>query len=85
MEKVLILTGWGYSEYVAAAAMALKALNGRAEVRGVSRRRLPELLTEIGRKSNRHLHFGRGIGGRCLGFVCSVEKAEDKGREGRLD
>ncbi|MGN0845337.1 MAG: sigma 54-interacting transcriptional regulator [Kiritimatiellia bacterium] len=43
----LILTGWGYSEYVVAAAVALKGLNGRAEVCGVSRRRLPELLSEL--------------------------------------
>lgn len=43
----LILTGWGYTEYVIAAAVALKALGGEAEVYGVSRRRLPELLTEL--------------------------------------
>ena len=43
----LILTGWGYAEYVAAAAVALKALGGSAEVLGVSRRRLPELLGEV--------------------------------------
>ncbi|MBQ3288712.1 MAG: sigma-54-dependent Fis family transcriptional regulator [Kiritimatiellae bacterium] len=43
----LILTGWGYAEYVASAAAALKALGGRADVCGVSRRRLPELLSEI--------------------------------------
>ena len=43
----LILTGWGYAEYVASAAVALKALDGRAGVCGVSRRRLPELLSEL--------------------------------------
>ena len=43
----LILTGWGYAEYVASAAAALKALNGDADVMGVSRRRLPELMEEI--------------------------------------
>jgi len=43
----LILTGWGYAEYVASAAVALKALGGRADVCGVSRRRLPELLGEL--------------------------------------
>ena len=43
----LILTGWGYAEYVASAAVALKALGGRADVCGVSRRRLPELLSEL--------------------------------------
>lgn len=40
----LILTGWGYAEYVASAAVALKALGGRADVSGMSRRRLPEFL-----------------------------------------
>ena len=43
----LILTGWGYVEYVVAAAVALKALNGNAAVYGVSRRRLPELIGEL--------------------------------------
>ena len=43
----LILTGWGYAEYVASAAVALKALDGRADVYGVSRRRLPEMLSEL--------------------------------------
>ena len=43
----LILTGWGHVEYVVAAAAALKALNGAADVLGVSRRRLPELLGEL--------------------------------------
>ena len=45
--KNLILTGWGYAEYVAAAAVALKALDGQADVLGMSRRRLPEFLTAL--------------------------------------
>ena len=44
----LILTGWGYAEYVASAAVALKALDGKADVLGMSRRRLPEFLAELG-------------------------------------
>ena len=43
----LVLTGWGYAEYVASAAAALKGLGGNADVLGVSRRRLPELMEEI--------------------------------------
>ena len=43
----LILTGWGHVEYVAAAAAALKALEKDADVLGVSRRRLPELMEEL--------------------------------------
>lgn len=40
----LILTGWGYTDYAVSAAVALKALKGEADVRGMSRRRLPEFL-----------------------------------------
>ena len=43
----LILTGWGYAEYVASAAVVLKALRGDADVKGMSRRRLPEFLAEL--------------------------------------
>ena len=43
----LVLTGWGYAEYVASAAVALKALGGNADVYGMSRRRLPEFLGEL--------------------------------------
>ena len=43
----LVLTGWGHAEYVASAAAALKALGGRADVFGVSRRRLPEFLGKL--------------------------------------
>ena len=44
MQNTLILTGWGWKEYSVAAAAVLKALGGMADVRGVSRRRLPEFL-----------------------------------------
>lgn len=46
----LILTGWGYAEYVASAAVALKALGGRADVYGVSRRCLPKFLGELAKE-----------------------------------
>ena len=38
----LIITGWGWKEYAVAAAVALKGLNGLAEVMGMSKRRHPE-------------------------------------------
>ena len=44
--ETLILTGWGWSDYACAAALALRRFD-QAEVRGVSTRRLPELLNEI--------------------------------------
>ena len=43
VSKQLILTGWGRSDYVAAAAVALKAI-GEADVLGVSMRWLAYVL-----------------------------------------
>ncbi len=40
----LILTGWGYAEYMASAAAALKALNDNAEAMGVSRNTVRKYL-----------------------------------------
>ena len=42
--KTLVLTGWGWKEYAVAAAAALEALGGDAEVLGMSKRRLPEFM-----------------------------------------
>ena len=39
--KTLVLTGWGWKEYAVAAAAVLDALGGEADVRGMSKRRLP--------------------------------------------
>ncbi|MBP5232081.1 MAG: hypothetical protein J6333_01605, partial [Planctomycetes bacterium] len=61
--NALILTGWGWHEYAVAAAAALKALGGEAEVLGVSKRRLPELLTSEGRKWKRVHLIGLSLGG----------------------
>ena len=33
----LILTGWGWKEYAVAAAIALKALGGKADVMGMTK------------------------------------------------
>ena len=41
------MTGCDYTEYVGSAAVALKALDGKADVLGMSRRRLPEFLAEL--------------------------------------
>lgn len=53
MSSNLILTGWGYLDYVVAAAAAYKAFNGDADILGVSKRRLPELLDEIAYRKKR--------------------------------
>ncbi len=44
--NTLILTGWGWLDYAAAAALAVKRFPD-AELRGVSTRRLPELLEAL--------------------------------------
>ena len=46
----LILTGYGLKEYAVAAAVALKGLGGQAGIRGVSKRRLPELLEGVAKE-----------------------------------
>ena len=47
MTDTLILTGWGWKEYAVAAAVVPRAHHGDADVLGVSKRRLPELLEEL--------------------------------------
>jgi len=46
MAKTLILTGWKYSDYAVAAALALRHFR-TADILGMSRRRLPEYLEEV--------------------------------------
>ena len=38
----LILTGWGWKEYAVAAAVALKALSGKADVMGMSKQTMKQ-------------------------------------------
>lgn len=59
----LILTGWGWKEYAVAASVVLKALDGQAEVRGMSKRHLPEFLAAEGAKWKRIYLVGIGLGG----------------------
>ena len=59
----LILTGWGWKEYAVAAAVALKALCGKADVMGMSKRRLPEFLELEGGKWRRIFLVGLSLGG----------------------
>ena len=59
----LILTGWGWKEYAVAAAVALKALGGKADVMGMSKRRLPEFLELEGGKWRRIFLIGLSLGG----------------------
>ena len=62
MDK-LILTGYGWTDYAVAAAVALKGLGGLADVAGVSKRRLPEML-EAPAKGVRNIYIlGVALGG----------------------
>ena len=46
MTKTLILTGWKHIDYAVAAALALRHY-GKADILGMSRRRLPEFMEEV--------------------------------------
>ena len=63
MQNTLILTGWGWKEYSVAAASALRALKGMADVRGVSKRRLPEMLEELPPNYKKVVIVGVALGG----------------------
>ena len=82
----LILTGWGYAEYVVSAAVALKALGGRADVYGVSRRRLPEFLGELagerGTPQWKHIYLlGLSLSGDPDALKTALAKLKAKGVE----
>ena len=82
----LILTGWGYAEYVASAAVALKALGGRADVYGVSRRRLPEFLGDLagerGTPQWKHIYLlGISLSGDPESLKTALAKLKAKGVE----
>ena len=63
MQNTLILTGWGWKEYAVAAAIALKSLGGKADVMGMSKRRLPEFLETDGGKWRHIILVGLSLGG----------------------
>lgn len=75
----LIITGWGWKEYAVAAAVALKGLNGLAEVMGMSKRRLPEYFEGEGRKWKRVFLIGMSLGGdeqRLAAALKAMKKTE---------
>ena len=63
MMKTLILTGWGWREYSVSAAVALKSVDGDADVIGMSRRRLPEFLESYSQKHKRIIIIGVSLSG----------------------
>ena len=61
--KTLVLTGWGWKEYAVAAAAVLDALGGEADVRGMSKRRLPEFMEGEAAAWKRIVLVGLSLGG----------------------
>ena len=78
MNKNLILTGWGRSDYAVAAAVALRAI-GEADVLGVSMRRLADALEKesVGRESVYVL--GVGLGNEAEAFAEVASRVVAKG------
>ena len=58
----LILTGWGYPDYAVAAAIALRYYK-KAEIKGMSTRRLPEYLNDVNCKYKEIVILGVGLSG----------------------
>ena len=78
----LIITGWGWKEYAVAAAIALRAVKGQAEVMGMSKRRLPEFLEGCGRKWKRIVLIGISLGGDEARLAAALKCGV---RQGHLD
>ena len=79
VQSTLILTGWGWKEYSVAAAAVLKALGGTADVRGVSRRRLPEFLEVLPPCCKRVHIIGVSLAGDPDGLASALAKLEKRG------
>lgn len=73
MGKSLILTGWSKPEYVAAAAAALEALRGKADIAGVSMDRLADVLTERGPSYSTVYVLGIGLKKRIGAILTSLK------------
>jgi len=82
----LILTGWGHVDYVVSAAAALQAFGGKADVYGVSRRRLPEFLGELaserGTPQWKHIYLlGVALAGDPPALKAALMKLQARGVE----
>ena len=77
--NILILTGWGYHDYVAAAAATLKIFGNKADVCGVSRRRLPEMLRDAGSKWDKIVILGVSLSADVPMLAKSLENLKKKG------
>lgn len=80
MNKTLILTGWGKSDYAVAAAVALRAL-GEADVLGVSMRRLVDVFAKESTGRSRIYVLGVGLGNEAEAFAAAASRAVAGGAE----
>ncbi len=78
MNKNLILTGWSKPEYVAAAAAALEALNGKADVAGVSMNQLASVMAERGEKYSAVYVLGVGLKMNIGAILAALKKLKAK-------
>ena len=78
MKRSLILTGWSKPEYVAAAAAALEALKGNADVAGVSMDRLAEVLVARGPNYSAVYVLGVGLKRRIAGILSALKLLKTK-------
>lgn len=77
-KKSLILTGWSKVEYFAAAAAALEALKGDADVAGVSMDRLAEALSERAPKYAEVYVLGVGLKKNIGGILAALRELKAK-------
>ena len=75
----LILTGWGYRDYAVAAAATLKIFGNKADVCGVSRRRLPEMLRDAGSKWDKIVILGVSLSADVPMLAKSLENLKKRG------
>ena len=75
--ETLILTGWGWNDYACAAALALRHIR-RADILGMSTRRLPEFLNEVTGYKN-ILILGIGLAGAPELLRKAVDKLDGRG------
>lgn len=72
--KTLILTGWGHLDYAGAAALALRYYDSKADVLGMSMRRLPEFLDSEAEGYQQIAILGIGLGGNPDILVSALKK-----------
>ena len=79
--KTLILTGWGYMDYAYAAAVLLRKF-GKAEVKGMSQRRLPEYFADLAEKPEKEecqiIILGIGLDSDYQKLLSAIKKLHQK-------